>query len=204
MNERDITAKRDEVLFAFHQAFERPNAQQIVEWIERYPEFADDIRDHAAIMLDWAHGAEGSELKADATMIARGRSRALNAIYVAQRAAGAANSSAANAFHDLVARAGTTIPQLALDIDIDRMVLAELANGRVKGPIGTRLLAALCGPLKIAIDALQQLLAKLTLTPQLGHAKAEGNPTINLQSYEDVIRASTMPEHRKRYWLGED
>lgn len=45
---------RDEVLFAFHQACERPTAEQIIEWTQRYPPFADDIRDHAAVRLDAA------------------------------------------------------------------------------------------------------------------------------------------------------
>ena len=45
---------RDEVLFAFHQTCTDPTAEQIIEWVERFPQFADDIRAHAAILKDWA------------------------------------------------------------------------------------------------------------------------------------------------------
>ena len=35
---------RDEVLFAFHQACNDPTAQEIIKWVKRYPQFANDIR----------------------------------------------------------------------------------------------------------------------------------------------------------------
>lgn len=46
--------KRDEVLLAFQEACKRPTVEQIVEWTNRYPDFAEDIRAHAAIARDWA------------------------------------------------------------------------------------------------------------------------------------------------------
>ena len=45
---------RDSVLFAFHQECERPTAEQIIAWTKRFPEFADDIHDHATVAWDWA------------------------------------------------------------------------------------------------------------------------------------------------------
>jgi hypothetical protein len=71
---------RDEVLFAFHQACEFPSVQQIIDWTERYPEFADDIRAHASIMWDWAAGSADPALEPDALMLEKGRTRALKAI----------------------------------------------------------------------------------------------------------------------------
>jgi hypothetical protein len=40
--------------------------------------------------------------------------------------------------------------------------------------------------------------------PRLGHAKADGTPSIVARSYEEIIRDSSMPPERQRYWLGED
>ena len=77
MNQRNTAPDRDEVLFAFHQACERPTAMQITEWTKRYPEFADDIRAHAAVRLDCIAGSDDVDLEPDETMLARGRSRAL-------------------------------------------------------------------------------------------------------------------------------
>lgn len=45
--------RRDEILFAFHDACEHPTAEQIMEWTSRYPEFAGDIIAHAEHQLSW-------------------------------------------------------------------------------------------------------------------------------------------------------
>src|SRR4051794_9861937 len=49
----DCPQDRDAVLFAFHEACPRPTAEQIIDWTSRYPHFAEDIRDHAAVARDW-------------------------------------------------------------------------------------------------------------------------------------------------------
>ena len=49
MNEQNRSPERDEVLFAFHQACDNPTAEQVTEWTNRYPQFAEDILVHAAL-----------------------------------------------------------------------------------------------------------------------------------------------------------
>lgn len=46
--------ERDAILFAFHKAYEKPTAAQIIDWAKRYPDYAEDIRAHAAVAHDWA------------------------------------------------------------------------------------------------------------------------------------------------------
>lgn len=141
MTEGREELERDEVLFAFHQACERPTASQIIEWTERYPQFADDIREHAAVRRDWAAGSGEPALEPDEAMIARGRSQALNALYHSRQEAAGVDLSPS--WQRLLGAAGFTVAQLARHIDIERMVLAELGGGRVRLPIGRRLVDAL-------------------------------------------------------------
>ncbi len=209
MAERETTMDRDAVLFAFHQECERPTALQIIEWTERYPQFADDIRAHAAVRLDRNPGSERIDLEPDATMLARGRSRALNAIYHARREADAQSVEADHAaaqptWQQMLDAKGVTVPQLARQISIDRMVLAELAAGRMRQPIGQRLAEALVNALDVTIATLNAAVARLIAAPRLGHAKADRTPTIHTRSYEEIIRASSMPDERQRYWLGDN
>jgi hypothetical protein len=75
------TDTRNEVLFAFQQACEHPTADQIIEWTRRYPQFADDIRAHAAIARDWAARNGEPVAEPDESMLACGYSRVLNALY---------------------------------------------------------------------------------------------------------------------------
>lgn len=65
------TDNRDEVLFAFDQACSRPTATQIIEWCERFPQFADDIRAFAAISRELADRAAVPAEMADESMLAR-------------------------------------------------------------------------------------------------------------------------------------
>lgn len=204
MNQRKTAPDRDEVLFAFFQACERPTAIQIAEWTKRYPEFADDIRAHAAVRLDRGAASEKVELEPDETMLARGRSRALNAIYNARHSTAASDAAFESSWPLMLSAAGFTIPQLARRIQIDRMVLGELAAGRMRLPIGIRLQQALTDVLNVTSDTLDRAVTQLIAQPRLGHAKADQQPTVLCRSYEEIIRDSSMSDERKSYWLGED
>lgn len=204
MNERNTASEREEVLFAFHQACEQPTAMQIVEWIKRYPQFADDIRAHAAVRLDQAARSTEVASEPDETMLARGRSRALNAVYNARREKENGNADTGQTWQQILTDAGTTIPQLASCIQIDRMVLAELAAGRMRLPLGVRLLHALMRVLRVTREVLERAVTQLLAKPRLGHAKADQQPTVLCRSYEEIVRASSMSDEQKNYWLGEE
>jgi hypothetical protein len=79
MTETNRTEDRDEVLFAFHQECMRPTSEQIADWARRYPQFAEDIRAHAAVAWDWAEEDAPEVGELDESLVARGYSRALNA-----------------------------------------------------------------------------------------------------------------------------
>ncbi len=200
------TEERDEILTAFHRECENPSAEQIIEWTTRYPQFADDIIDHAALLKDaFAHVDDLVE-EPDEEMLARARSRMLDALYRAEIAAGRKEETAgrAQSFHEIVTSRGTDIRSLASDLDIGRSVLADLMNGAITPPIGGRLVAALTKALEITSVIFNGALRLSTEAPRLGHAKATEAPTIIRRPYEDVIRDSSMSPERKRYWLGED
>lgn len=206
MTDNKMTPQRDEVLFAFHRACDVPTVDQIIEWTERYPEFADDIREHAAIRREWAAHGEEPMAESDELLISRGRSRALNAIYNAQVAAApaAAAASAHSTFDQLMNARSLTTPQLAREIDIERSVLADMVRGRMLPPITRRLLAAVTSALKITADEFHRALQHALASPTLGHAKADRQPTVVQRSCEDIIRSSSMPEDRRSYWLEGD
>src|SRR4051812_27593833 len=85
MTKANRNQERDAVLFSFHEAFERPTAAQIIEWTERYPEFADDIRAHAAIAREWADAKGVMPAEADESLLAAGYSRALDLMHKASK-----------------------------------------------------------------------------------------------------------------------
>lgn len=205
MTDQTKAMRRDEVLFAFHQECAIPTLNQIINWTQRYPEFADDIRAHAGIMRDWAANEEAEEEVVDELMMNRARSRALNAIYNAQ-AVEQDNIQAApeTTFDQLLSGAGLDTRQLGRAIDIGRDVLSDLFRGRMSPPIGPRLIKALLDQLKATRAQFDRALAYAQSHPSMGHAKASQQPTIIQCSYEESIRRSSMSPERKSYWLEED
>jgi hypothetical protein len=195
-------ADRDEVLFEFHRQCLRPTAEQIVEWTERYPQFADDIREHAAARLDWAARDELPTPEADEDLLARGRSRALNALHDARTARQAARNEAAS-FQELMQARGTNVAGLARELDIERAVIADLTGGRMLPPLGSRFADALANALDASTAIIQEALARACQTPRLGLAKATGQPRVVQRPYADIIRSSGMTPERKSYWLDE-
>ncbi len=205
MNDPNSTNERDQVLFALHRECNNPTAEQIITWIERYPQFADDIRAHAAIIKDWVAREGRPVLEPSEAMLSRSHSRAMDALYKAQIAPVPAQAGAtASTFDQIMASRGTDVPELARKLNIARGVLSALVSGRMLAPVGERLIAALTSTLSISRDLFNGALQSAQAAPRLGHAKADGTPRVIPRSYEDLVRASSMSADRKQYWLGED
>jgi hypothetical protein len=205
MIEQNRNPERDDVLFAFHQTCDNPTAEQVSEWTRRYPQYADDIRAHAALRAQWASDSDEQNTEPDESMLARGRSHALNLLHAARQESAAAQAVSEKTWPQAVSAAGFDIPRLARCINIDRMVLGELNAGRMRLPLGRRLTNALTDVLDMSAAWLEHVVSDLLAGPRrLGHAKADEAPTINTRSYTEVIHASSMSETEKRYWLEED
>jgi len=196
---------RDAVLLAFHEAYERPTADQIIEWVTRYPEFAEDIRAHAAVVHDWAASCEEDLIEPDEMMLERGFSNALNAMFNADAKASEAPSTAVSeGFQDILSRNGKEIYQLATELGIARAVLADLFNGWMLPPIRERLVASVDNALTITRASFNVALELALRSPRVGHAKASHISHIKQRPCDDIIRDSNMSEDRKRYWLEQD
>jgi hypothetical protein len=194
---------RDSVLFAFHQECERPTAEQIIAWTKRFPEFADDIRSHAAVAWDWAmrDGLPAEPL--DQSLAAKGYSKALNLIFDEEHSA--ENIAAkCQSFQEMLTAVGKTVPDIAREIVIARPIVADLINGWMCEPIPVRLSGALITSLTTTSAAFHSAVQMAQQNPYFGHAKADKTPVITPRSGEQIIRESDMSEERKRYWLGED
>lgn len=196
--------RRDEVLFAFHEAYERPTPEEVLKWTRQHPEFADDIIAHAEHLLSMEAQKDLRDDQPDEAAIERNWSWTLNAMFDAEKTGSSTAVSSGETFAQLLEDAGQTIPALARLIDIDRLVLGELNAGRLRPPINARLLDALSKALHTARNELDQVIARTIAMPTLGNAKASNKPEVYAQSYESVIQSSDMSEEKKNYWLGRD
>lgn len=194
--------KRDAILFAFHQECGKPSVEQIIEWVRRYPDYAEDIRAHAAVSHDWPARESAEESDVSQSLLDRGFSNALNAFYHAQQKANA--SAQAKSFHDLAAARNIDVVEMAREMDIARGALAELFNGTMLPPIRIRIVEPVCQLLAVTRDTFDAALTLVLSQPRFGHAKASGAPTVRARPCDDIIRASSMTPERKRFFLEED
>jgi hypothetical protein len=202
MNESAKREERDAILIAIHQECEKPTTEQIIAWIEQYPDYAEDIRAHAAVSLDWAARETGAEVEVSQSLLDRGFSNALNAFYSAQQRA--QTEANVKSFQDLAAALNIDVVQMAREMDIARGVLAALFNGLMLPPIRRRLIEHVCRLLAITREVFDSALALVLSQPRFGHAKANAAPTVRARHCDEIIRDSPMTPERQRYWLEED
>jgi hypothetical protein len=202
MTEPTETEDRDKVLFAFHQECGRPTAEEIIAWAKRFPQYAEDIRAHAAVAWDWAmqRGSPAEEL--DQSLCARGYSQALNIIFNEEHSARNITVPC-QSFQEMLAAAGKNVPDIARELDIARSVVADLVNGWMVA-VPERLADGLVPALATTRESFNSALQIAQQNPYLGHAKADKAPTVAPRSGEQIIRESNMSPERKRYWLKED
>jgi hypothetical protein len=205
MTDQIKTADRDEVLFAFHQECERPSAEQIVTWVNRFPQFAEDIRAHAAVAWDWATQTAEREVEVDEILSSRAYSQALNIIYNAKTSSAPANDpTPCRTFQQMQDAIGKETYQLAKELGVARSVLADLFNGWMRPPIRKRLVGGLMSLLNGTSEEFGFALECALRQPRLGHAKADQTPVVVQRLCDEIIRDSNMTQERKRYWLEED
>jgi hypothetical protein len=205
MSAQDNAKDRDEVLFAFHEACSKPTASDIIEWTRKYPQFAEDIRAHAAVARDWAVNSEVCEEPLSDLYLARARSRALNAMFLAENnASGGADMESVQSFHDMAAAINKPVPTLARQLKIKRSVLADLFDGYIEPPIGIRLKDSIVEALSISPSMFDMALRSQLNSPSFGHARSHSPPIVKRRSYREVILASGMTSEEIQFWLSED
>ncbi len=202
MKKENKNLELEEVLAAFYEACSDPSAEDIAEWTNKYQQYTDEIISRAALLKDWV-ATEKLGLKPDGRMLSIGQSRTMDLLHKA-RAAAKSENVVERTFDEFLQATATNIPNLARLLDIERSLIADLVNGRMKAPVGIRLVNALMGVWKVSRETFDQAVTAALAMPRLGMAKAGQNAKVNALSYEELVKASSMSESRKKYWLGED
>lgn len=198
----NIQQARDDVLIAFHEECDIPTRADVERWAERYPRFAADIRDHAAVRIAMLADADEEPAELDDVMIARSRSRLQAAIFAAEEAAGG-DSTVGATFSELISGAGLSQAELARRLPIKRAIVADLVAGRMLDP-RPRFTTSVTRELGISLEQFNVAYARAIRSPSLGgRAKSQGQPAANQRHYDDIIRSSGMDDDQMTYWLEE-
>lgn len=197
--------ERDEVLIAFHEECDVPTRADVERWTQAHPDFAQDIREHAAVRLAMVADMVEQSAQLDDNMIARGRSRVQAAMFEAE--AGdrvvAPTASSGPTLNAMLKAAGLTQPDLARRLPIKRVVVADLFAGRMRD-VPPRFSTAVSRELGVSVVAFNVAHSHAARTPALGgRAKSVGQPMANQRSFEEIIRSSGMSDEEIAYWLAD-
>lgn len=201
----DNQQERDEVLIAFHEECDIPTRADVARWAQAHPEFAQDIREHAAVRLAMVADLVEQPAQLDDNMIARSRSRVQAAMFDAEAGDRAANEQVESAptLDAMLRSAGLSQPELARKLPIKRVVVADLFAGRMRD-LRPRFTTAISRELGVSVAEFNVAHAHAARAPALGgRAKSIGQPAANQRSFEDIIRSSGMSEEEIDYWLAD-
>jgi len=201
----DNRQKRDEVLIAFHEECDIPTRADIDRWAGLHPEFARDIREHAAIRLAMLADVIGQPVELDGNMVSRSRSRVQAAMFAAEAGDRAADATTApvRTLGAMLKSAGLSQQELARRLPMERVIVADLFAGRM-GELRPRFSTAVSHELGVSLAEFNVAHAHAARIPALGgHAKSVGQPAARQRSFEEIIRSSGMSEEEIAYWLAD-
>lgn len=198
----------EDVLFAFRHEHERPSPDAVLEWTTRYPRFANEIREAAAL---WAEMEMQAKLNRpspdDEKLVMEARSAALNALHSASKArSGAAEP---RTLSEAIRQNGTTAAELGRQLSLPATVISQVVRGKIMGATipeaFTRMIARLLGQ---EADWVRKcypggVIAAYDL--RRGEASPptpiSASTAAELTFQEAVMDASGMDEAQRRFWL---
>ena len=207
--ENSIESTLDDALNTFVQENDRPTAENLQDWVDRYPQFRKDLVEFAAI---WAEqlvlpGADEMGTEAEKVLVDRAMSHVLNVAYHrdVETLEQTTSDEPVRSLTDDAQRVGTKPAQLAKACGLDLSLLSKLNKRQIQPwTIPAVLIAMLAEKLDKAIAALKIFFAG---PPRATAGKAylsRDKPTgMAQQSFADAVRQSSLSDEEKARWLNE-
>lgn len=197
MTKQPYAPELDTILDEFAELPNPPDAETLRAWIEKYPQFADEIIDFATDWIEMeaapSHRPSGDEVDA---VVSRTISRIQTLLDAGERPEQlkdlSADIRAAGHDHDTFQRT----------IGIDRSLLDSLVARLVRpATLPARLVQSIATALGRSLESVRQYLC---LPAVLGAAhRARGRPQTNQADFAFLVTHSQLSEAEKAAWLAE-
>ncbi|MBX5133309.1 hypothetical protein HJB80_11660 [Rhizobium lentis] len=184
-----------------------PTHQQLVQWIDRYPQFAEELSDYFA---EWAvreeMGDDDEVAEPRSERFANiGVSHALNLLHVRKPKAALVHAaeSKATTLAQLCKGAGLSLTSLADRVRLDEEILMKLDLSRiVAGSIPRRVANMLAMTLGASTAEIWHILSASPRPTSKGALqKSRQRAQVRTESFEDAIRSSSLPSELRNEWL---
>lgn len=202
----DPTMTFDDIVTFLLEEKVTPTHQQLVQWIDRYPQFADELSDYFA---EWAVREEMCDDEVVESRSERfaniGVSHALNLLHARKPKAVLvpAAEGKTTTLAQLCKGAGLSLASLADRVRLDEEILMKLDLSRiVVGSIPRRVVSMLATTLGTSAAEIWHILAASPRPTSKGALqKSQRRAQVKTESFEDAIRSSSLPLELRNEWL---
>ena len=209
MMENNIEPTLDDVLNTFVQENDRPTAGSLQEWVERYPQFRNDLIDFAAAWAEQLVLPAEEEIGADTEKlwVDRAMSHVHNVAYSrdVETLRETTTDDPVGSLTGDAQRVGTKPAELARACRLDLGLLSKLNNRQIQPwTIPAELIGMLAEQLNKSVPAVMIFFAG---SPRAVAAKAylsRSKPTGTAQqSFTEAVRQSSLSDEEKARWLSD-
>lgn len=200
----------DDVFNTFVAENDRPTAENLQEWIKRYPQYQRELVDFAVAWAEQLVLPPAPELgpEAEKALIDRAMSHVLNVAYERDMREQQWVESYDSA-HNLTRkaqRAGVNVQELAEACSLDLVLISKLNNRQIKPETIPPQLVNLLG--KLLWKSTTVISLYFAKPPQATTDKAflalRKPKSTGQQSFVDAVRMSSLSEEKKTRWLNEE
>ena len=204
-----IESTLDDALNSFVLENDRPTAENVQEWVDRYPQFRKDLVEFAAV---WAEqlvlpSSEEIGVEAENVLIDRAMSHVLNVAYNrdVEILEQTTSDDSVQSLTEDAKRVGTKPAQLAKSCGLDLVLLSKLNSRQIQPwTIPVELIGMLAEQLHKTAAALKIFFARPPRATERKAYLSRGKPTETAQqSFADAVRQSSLPIEERARWLNE-
>lgn len=199
----------DDVLNAYVEENDGPTAENLQEWVNRYPQFREDLVEFAAVWAEQLVLPPAPEMGAEAEkrLVDRAMSHVLNVAYSrdVETQEQAVSDDPVDSLTQDAQREGMKPLQLARACGLDLGMLSKLNNRQIQPwTIPAELIRTLAEHLHKSATAIKTYFAKPPLSTTGKAFLSRGKPTnTSQQAFADAVRASSLSDDEKARWLNQ-
>ena len=200
----------DDALNTYVEMNNRPTAENLKEWVRRYPQFREDLSEFAVAWAEELILPTAAEIGAEVekVLVDRAMSHVLNVSY-SRDLETLRETTTDDPVHSLTGdanRVGTKPAELARVCRLDLGLLSKLNSRQIQPwTIPAELVGMLADQLNKTVAALKIFLAG---PPRAAIGKAylsRGKPTASpQQSFAEAVQQSSLSDEEKARWLSEE
>lgn len=181
----------DEVLFDLHQTVKNPTPAEITRWINKYPEFADDIRSYVVEMIDMEFLASGAGKQSEKASPSISNTKLIPTKH--------------QTFRDAIGSRNMTLVEFSRKINISQSVVSDVNSGRIASEtIIKKFYLAASDCLNISHSAIMEIIGKNKEVPRAVYLKSKsGFSEGSAMTWQDAVLSSDMTDAQKSFWLAD-